>query len=839
MMSDDQSSVCSLNDRLALIDTDTDGESFVSDHHQLYHSQKYTHQHQPHDDTTAATTTTTTTADTTNRSSQSTLTPPDSSDRKNNDASGGAAANHDHDGYNSDNDYRSYLSSRPASTSSRYSVYTLSRVSFASQLAQLSSIQLPDATSLSARISCMPTSTSAADALKDSSEQIRRWIRNAHTVLEGLDAEDDVEWAAAGGRQGLDQVDRAIGRFDKVVKLYVLSVEELHLRHDISTLPKAQVQASSDDMELVVREWQKIKDSLAGVKEQVEIAMEWEELSDSVGTGITLELDHLAGLVFQMEELRHHCVTTTSDPDPPIDIDDLKHMIDEKATAANSRMSLPVSVSSSSSSTLQTTPTIGNMEDNLLALFARMQPLRASLDFLPMRLSVFHCRANAVFPTACLDLESRRDSLEAQWKKLEADAESLRRELGEDRWLLVFRNAGKQAMNMCQSVSRSIEKLETALDHDEQFKDSPSLAKKVESYEAKKNHYGAAIERVLAIIDRGVLDRLTVNGEILGLQSDMKRKWAAVNADMRKLDTRLLGVNLDMKNQQLRDSISTIVSSEHSMASSFMDTARSSSASSISRPDMTPKQSSRFNRFVSALPRRTPQAKPKLPLSIKNSRSNLLGATHIPYTPPPATDPLIRQFKAPENKPRWNMGSNGRSTSLNMLHPPSTEPSTNRRVTLPHRPTTPHSAYSKIPTPNSLSRSTNTPGCESPATPSKRYVSTPTSSPRNIPRAHSSLAQPLFSASTAKARSTSSSLLHPPRAPSALRKTNFLSPTPIVDDEENAERLAPKRTIRAASALGGSRVVGRKSSTNHLGFSRVDERLNTAASADAVQRRGW
>ena len=115
----------------------------------------------------------------------------------------------------------------------------------------------------------MPTSSAAATALKESADQIRRWIRNAHTVLEGLDAEDDVEWAAAGGRDGLDHVDRAVGRFDKVVKLYVLSVEELHLRHDIATLPKHQVQSSSDDMEVVVKEWQKIKDSLAGVKEQV------------------------------------------------------------------------------------------------------------------------------------------------------------------------------------------------------------------------------------------------------------------------------------------------------------------------------------------------------------------------------------------------------------------------------------------------------------------------------------------------------------------------------------------------------------------------------------------
>jgi hypothetical protein len=810
----------SVNERLAY---DTDGESFVSDYHFDRHTMP---EYSP------------------NRSSQSTLTPPDSSDRP-----------HDYDTlrgandlevyYNSDNDYTSHLS-RNGSISSRYSIYSLSRVSFASQLAQLSSIQLPDATSLSARISCMPTSASAANALKDSSDQIRRWIRNAHTVLDGLDAEDDVEWAAAGGREGLDHVDRAIGRFDKVVKLY------MHLRQDIATLPKDQVQANSDDMDIVIREWQKIKDSLAGVKEQVEIAMEWEELSNSVGTGIAHELDNLAGLVFEMEEQRHLSVTSGSaDAAQHVDLDELKHIVDEKAgtskAAPNPRLSLPPPFSPTS--TLQTTPTIGNMEDNLLALFARMQPLRASLDFLPMRLSVFHCRGNSIFPTACLNLEGRRDSLEAQWKKLEADAEALRRELGEDRWLLVFRNAGRQALKMCQSVSRSVQKLATALDHDEQRTDTAALAKKVESYEAKKNHYGTAIERVLAIIDRGVLDRLTVNGEILGLQSDMKRKWASIQAEMRELDSRMLGVNLDIRNQQLRDSVSTIVSSEHSMASSFMDTPRSSSASSVSRPDMTPRRESRFTRFVSAIPRKTPQSKPKdfkSSLNHKTSRGNLAsgGATYTPYTPPPPVDPLVRQFKAPENKPRWNLATNTRSTSLQSLHPPSSEPSTNRRVTLPHRPTTPHSTGSKIPTPSSFSRSTNSPAPYSPATPSRRLASTPSSSPLT-PRANSQLAYRSFS-SNAKPRSTSFSLLpgvNPPRAPSSLRKTSYLSPTLDNHDENenyvDTDRLAPGRQIRAASAMSGAGTE-RKASGNLFGFSRSQQgrsgsRLGSATSTGAVR----
>lgn len=76
------------------------------------------------------------------------------------------------------------------------SIYTLSRVSFANQLAQLTSLQLPDAESLSTKVSAIPTSKAASRALMGAAEQIRSWISKASEVIAGLDGEDDVEWAS-------------------------------------------------------------------------------------------------------------------------------------------------------------------------------------------------------------------------------------------------------------------------------------------------------------------------------------------------------------------------------------------------------------------------------------------------------------------------------------------------------------------------------------------------------------------------------------------------------------------------------------------------------------------
>lgn len=465
------------------------------------------------------------------------------------------------------------------------SVYTLGRASFTGQLAQLTSMRLPDADSLAKRISDMPTASEASKALSDAYEQIRVWISKASDVLDGLNAEDDVEWAAAGGREGIEDVDGAINRFQRLVEVYVESIERLQTREDIVDLPPEEIKASVGQMETVITSWQKIKDTLKGVKDQVEIAMEWEQLWNSVLGEIAQELEGLNRLVFEAEEKRHQGAESLLSTKDSIDISELETIVEEQPgrtpQSAGSRLSIQPFALSSPMQTPPTTAHESKEDGSLLALFARMQPLRASLDFLPMRLSVWQIRGKPVFPSACVDLDHRQDQLESQWKKLEADAESLRRELGEDRWVMVFRNAGRQALKMCESISRSFMKLRDSIEANEIVANPQSLTTRIENYEQKKRHYGPAIERVLAIIDRGVSDRLTVNGEILRLQSDMKRRWTALQAEMAEVDAALEEINNERKEKNLRDSVSTVISSERSVASSLMDTPGSSPASSV------------------------------------------------------------------------------------------------------------------------------------------------------------------------------------------------------------------------------------------------------------------
>lgn len=462
------------------------------------------------------------------------------------------------------------------------SIYSFSRASFSNQLSQLTSIPLPQPASLKASIENISTALAAVRALNGAAEQIQIWIKKASDVLSGLDSEDDVEWAAAGGREGLDEVDKAITRFEHLVDVYVRAIENVQLRSDIASVDVENLKTIVGQMESILKHWAEIKKKLKGVKEQVELAMEWEELWSNVLGDVGLEIDNLSGLIFEMEEKRHQALMDTGETTSGLDINELETIVEESPSKGRShnRLSIGPMLATASDTPIIKTPQDDTSHSNLMAIFARMQPLRASLDFLPMRLSMFQARAEDIFPSACEEIEDRRNRLEKSYKVLETDAEALRKELGEDRWILVFRNAGSQAQKMFESVERSIEKLQEGLETCMQEHSPSIITKRIENYEAKKMHYIPAIERVVSIIQKGVHDRLTVNGEILRLLSDMTTRTDALKVSTKVMDASLEDVQM-FKGQQLRDSVSSILTMDSPAPGSAVDTPGSSPASSV------------------------------------------------------------------------------------------------------------------------------------------------------------------------------------------------------------------------------------------------------------------
>lgn len=508
-------------------------------------------------------------------------------------------------------------------------------------------------------------------------------MQKASDVLGGLDAGDDAEWAAAAGREGLAEVDQAINRFESLVDIFVAAVEDLQLRSDASEVSAESMNDIVAQVERISTEWQKIKKTLRVVKHQVELAMEFEELRNVTIGDIELEIDSLSRAIFEMEERRHQSsFGATRSQDEHVDLNDLESMVQESTAPPGA---MEQTTGSHRNLDVLSTPQSPELpmpseDSTLLGLFASMQPLRASLDFLPMKLSTFNGRANHIFPSACTELEDRRENLEQQWSKLEADADSLRREFGEDRWNLVFRNAGKQAIKMIESVERTLAKVDESLGHNTRLRHSSATVRKIESYEAKKLHLCPAIERVLGIVERGVKDRLTVNGEIVRLRADLRQKWQTLQIEMRSMDVLLdeYASDTGFNQQQLRDSVSTILSTERSLDSSTLLTPGSSPPSSMGdrsrrgsqqegpRPISFTKTrdihtnaasaatTTPLSKRFSSLP--TPHAKP--PTS-RSSALDLKGAAGSPSsstsTPNSARSYAQRALATPpDNRPRWS-----------------------------------------------------------------------------------------------------------------------------------------------------------------------------------------
>ncbi|RHZ50924.1 KAR9 family protein [Aspergillus thermomutatus] len=711
------------------------------------------------------------------------------------------------------------------------SIYSFSRASFSNQLSQLTSITLPQPSSLAASIAGISNAPSAVRALTGAAEQIQIWIRKASDVLSGLDAEDDVEWAAAGGREGLDGVDKAITRFESLVHVYVNAIEQVQLRQDIGDVSPDSLKTIVVQMDSIIQSWAQIKARLKGVKEQVELAMEWEELWANVLGDVGMEVENLSRLIFEMEEKRHFTMACEQEgTSNGLDINELETIVEETPSngdMASKRFSMgPIfSAAPPLGMPIIQTPQDDSNHSSLMALFARMQPLRASLDFLPMRLSMFQSRAERIFPSACEELEDRRNQLEKSYKVLEADAEALRKELGEDRWILVFRNAGAQAHKMFESVERSIAKLQEALETGAHLHNPAGLTKRIESYEAKKVHYVPAIERVISIIEKGVKDRLTVNGEIMRLSSDMASRIDALKASIKVMDSSLDDLNL-AKSQHLRDSISSIITMDSPLASSVVDTPGSSPASSVImtpgnglKGSTTPlNPSSRRGSSVGSSAARTTMSKVRRYSGLPQAASALKSAIPKPtfsatspskkdtaITPTPTTRKVARLPPPPSplnNRPRWNASTNTNDLEIGHTYKSSTP---FRKSSAPARTSRPSST---LPMPGPYRRDQSA----SPAPSTARSVSRVSSrlasrSPARVasPSPHRSILDPPPYSKLQK--SGSAGLANTPRNRQSYAGMSF---SRSVSQTNDSGMPSPTKTTRPGTSLGHSGTGNRR-----------------------------
>ena len=306
------------------------------------------------------------------------------------------------------------------------SLISLARAPFSVQLHRLTSLSLPSPESLHTRILDPQDPAESLAHLRNIATDVQKWINTASTVLSQLDADDDVEWAARG-KDSLAKVENAARRFGEIVEMFLDAATILSARSDDRV--KEEIKELISIMDQVTHGWSGVRDLLKGLKEQVALSTEWMEIREILDD-ISSELDSCANMVFELEEMRHinrtrpSTTSSASSPSSSAELAKLTNMLEDNTIGT-------------------TTP----HQSALLRLSARIQPLRASLDFLKPRLSSFTTRAEKIFPTALNEVVRRKGELEKRWSKVEADWRSIEKEFQEDEWVEVFRNVGKQVIS--------------------------------------------------------------------------------------------------------------------------------------------------------------------------------------------------------------------------------------------------------------------------------------------------------------------------------------------------------------------------------------------------------
>ena len=179
-------------------------------------------------------------------------------------------------------------------------------------------------------------------------------------------------------------------------------------------------------------------------------------------------------------------------------------------------------------------PLLSEVDRSLVALDTELEAARALYDGLQAH---FDSLAPAATTTATGSSNRQFTALKQDWHALQTDAGLLVAELNEDKYLTVFRTVAAQARDMMHSLDKALNRANVFIADPSSAatSSSPSSSSSVapnttaaafttlqQNLRQKLKYYAPACRRVLAILDRGVAERKTQNGEVLRTLADMK-----------------------------------------------------------------------------------------------------------------------------------------------------------------------------------------------------------------------------------------------------------------------------------------------------------------------------
>ncbi|KAI6096971.1 hypothetical protein EDD16DRAFT_1847646 [Pisolithus croceorrhizus] len=388
-----------------------------------------------------------------------------------------------------------------------------------------------------------------------------------------------------------------------------------------------------------------------------------------------------------------------------------------------------------------------------------------------------------------------------EWDAVQQETEELQQELKEDKWITVFRTVTEQADGMMASLEKAVNKCQDFIR--QVYKRGGESASRLScsslrsekspisletfntllgSFNAKKEHYVPATTKVLAIMDNGVRNRVTKNGEALRRHTEAAKRWRLLQERMDRVEREMENVRKILVSAD--QALSEAGSSSGNTANGYLATPPSGSLKGSRTSSRTSKgttERSSLSRSMSPLKKlakrltgsmKSPASPPdSLPVSrassqslqsqtpleppekiIRRQRSSLFtfGSKGAPLTPDtkghkysqsltPESSPASKRpdaldanvtIKQKSSKQPWNASTKVESEALATVKPTPSKRPTAKSVISSDRPPL---VAPCTPSHRSLSRSSNSNASSRPWSPVTSSISTAPSSNPSIP----------------------------------------------------------------------------------------------------------
>ncbi|BGP17615.1 hypothetical protein JCM10213v2_005650 [Rhodosporidiobolus nylandii] len=296
-------------------------------------------------------------------------------------------------------------------------------------------------------------------------------------------------------------------------------------------------------------------------------------------TELAMSIQEINTLIFEIQELRHTTSSASTDPQqtpkPP------SNGFSSSLSPSSSSTSLPGSTSTPSDNA----SALSEVDAALIRLDAKLDAVRAEFATVEAQVkpliggaaSAGDAEGELVF------VRQKWAEMLGEWESAQQDAEGLNDELKEDKWLVVFRTVSQQAEDMMRSLEKVLAQCERQIEDAIQgtagttatsplrlprspsaplssllsgsyFPDSTTAQTQLASFSAlqksltaKVTHYSPACSRVLKILDKGISDRSTKNGEVLRRYGEMKARWRNLRERIQRVEAEMKAVEAELR----------------------------------------------------------------------------------------------------------------------------------------------------------------------------------------------------------------------------------------------------------------------------------------------------